>query len=186
MSTGWLLLEGRVLKFWPSQSTGLTNSYLSIISLMLGINMFVCCFTSKQHLRSYQNGYWLMTVCSHGDFIVLTYWDTSHQQALWPDIPVTLFWHWANQSLPYPNNAEHLARKRQVPIWYIIGLTRPWVWTHDLLHARSIQPTCLVESSYKLLRYVVYWKVTRQTSLNRPTMGPTSHGPFTEGVSLRS
>ena len=29
---------------------------------------------------------------------------------------VTLSWHWANQSLSYPNNAEHLARKRQVSI----------------------------------------------------------------------
>ena len=29
---------------------------------------------------------------------------------------VTVSWYWANQSLPYPNNAECLARKRQVSI----------------------------------------------------------------------
>ena len=37
---------------------------------------------------------------------------------------VTLFWNWTNQSLPYPNNAEHQARKPQVPILKS-GLTRP-------------------------------------------------------------
>ena len=33
---------------------------------------------------------------------------------------VTLSWHWANQSFPYPNNAKHLARKRQALInhWF--------------------------------------------------------------------
>ena len=30
---------------------------------------------------------------------------------------VKLPWHWASQSLPYPNNAKDLARKRQVAIW---------------------------------------------------------------------
>ena len=30
-----------------------------------------CCFMSKHHLRSYQDGYQLVTVCIYGDFIVL-------------------------------------------------------------------------------------------------------------------
>ena len=42
---------------------------------------------------------------------------------------VTFSWYWANQSLPYPNNAECLARKRQVSIfkwlvWLEQGLNR--------------------------------------------------------------
>ena len=37
----------------------------------------VCCwsFTSLQHLRSYQEGYQLVTVCTHGEFIVLLHWE---------------------------------------------------------------------------------------------------------------
>ena len=36
---------------------------------MVGLSVFVCCcFTSKQHLRSYQNGYRPVTVRIHGDF----------------------------------------------------------------------------------------------------------------------
>ena len=31
-------------------------------------------------------------------------------------LSVSLSWHWANQSLPYLNNAEHWARKQQVSI----------------------------------------------------------------------
>ena len=31
--------------------------------------------------------------------------------------PDALSWHWANQSLPYPNNAKRLARKWQESIW---------------------------------------------------------------------
>ena len=47
---------------------------------------------------------------------------------------VTLSWHWANQSLPHPNNAEHLARKRQVSILF----DSTGVWTHDRPHARPV------------------------------------------------
>ena len=68
----------------------------------------ICCFTSQQRLRSYQDGHWLVTVCTHGDFIVLPHWHTScHHHDL-------ISWHWANQSLPFPNNDQHLARKQQV------------------------------------------------------------------------
>ena len=51
------------------------------------------------------------------DFIVLPHHPIPHS--------VTLCWHWAYQSLSYPNNVEHLARKWQVSIFYVIGLTQP-------------------------------------------------------------
>ena len=54
----------------------------------------------------------LVTVCTNYDFIVLPHWEMnliSH----W----FTLSWHWANQSLSYPNIAKHLPRKRQVSIF---------------------------------------------------------------------
>ena len=35
---------------------------------------------------------------------------------------VTLSWQWPNQSFPYPNNVDHLARKQQVSILYHIRL----------------------------------------------------------------
>ena len=40
---------------------------------------------------------------------------------------ILLSWHWATQSFPYPNNSEHLAKKWQVSVLWIIGLTRLWV-----------------------------------------------------------
>ena len=36
---------------------------------------FCCSFTPKQHLRSYQNGYQLVPVCTHDSFIVLPHWE---------------------------------------------------------------------------------------------------------------
>ena len=64
---------------------------------------FVCCFTSQQHLR------WLVTVHFHGDFKVLPKWETklpTTKLPPWSNIySVILSWHWANQSLLYPNNA---------------------------------------------------------------------------------
>ena len=36
--------------------------------------------------------------------------------AHWHSHSVILSWHWANESLPYPNNAEYQARKWQVSI----------------------------------------------------------------------
>ena len=71
-------------------------------------------FTSYWHLRSYQDGHWLFIVYTHGEYIVLP---KSKNQAATPMTPsVTLSGHWANQSLPYPKNAEWLARKLKVPI----------------------------------------------------------------------
>ena len=73
----------------------------------------------------YQDGHWLAAVHTNGNFV-----------AWWPGLPtgrpghqhhdlisrsVIFSWHWANQSLPYPNYTKHQARKQQVSI----GLTRP-------------------------------------------------------------
>ena len=73
--------------------------------------LFVCwSFTCRQHLRSYQDEYRLVTdrhtsQCCH--------WE-NRQLAPWPHISVTLSWHWANQALLYLNTIERLARKWQV------------------------------------------------------------------------
>ena len=47
------------------------------------IMLFLCCFTSSQHLKSYGDGYRLVTVHTHGDFIVLPHWET-RPSASWP------------------------------------------------------------------------------------------------------
>ena len=60
--------------------------------------------------------------------VTLQYCPTGKPGHQHPDLisnSVTLSSHWANQSLPYPNNAECLTRKRQVSIFKVIGLTRP-------------------------------------------------------------
>ena len=63
--------------------------------------IFVCvCITSKQHLRLYQDGYRVVTVRIHDDFIVLPHWET-RPPAPWPDI--TLSCHWANSILIMPS-----------------------------------------------------------------------------------
>ena len=77
-------------------------------------------FTSWQHLRSFNDGYRLVTVCTQCDFIVLPHCEPRPPQP-WSH-SVTLCWHWANQSLPHYNNAECLARKQQVSIF------KPLVW----------------------------------------------------------
>ena len=48
-----------------------------------------------------------------------------HQAAGYPH-SVTLSKYWANQSLPYPNNSDRLARKKETSVNFkVIGLTRP-------------------------------------------------------------
>ena len=46
-----------------------------------------------------------MTVHTHCHVIVLLHWET-RLSAPWTH-SLTLSWHWTNQSLPYPNNADH-------------------------------------------------------------------------------
>ena len=122
-------------------------------------------FTSLQHLRSYQDRYWLVTMHTHGvapplksgtmtqyptqshnhdteltsrcSIIVLPYWE--YQTAGTHDSishSVTLSWHWANRYLPYPSNATHQAGKRQVSIFISHWLDWTGNWTPNLLNAR--------------------------------------------------
>ena len=64
--------------------------------------------TSWQQLGSYQDEYQLLTVCTRDNFVVLPHWETRSPA---PYLDILL---WANQSLSYLNNAEHLARKQQI------------------------------------------------------------------------
>ena len=115
---------------------------------------FVCCFTSKQHLGSYQDGYWFVTVCTHGNVIVLPYWDT-RPLAPWPAIPLS---HtiltlrqlvlaecqarsdqditYCHLCLPdYLTAAKHKCpRRRHHRFWPQIGLIRHWQ-VHNKLRA---------------------------------------------------
>ena len=67
-----------------------------------------CCFPSKHHVWSYQHRYWLLSVRTRGDFIVLNHWDTRLPQS-WPNVPhcpdIVL-----SSPCPYPVNAEHQAK----------------------------------------------------------------------------
>ena len=70
-------------------------------------------------------------MCTHDNFIVLPSWETRHLGP-GPDIPlVTLSWHWANESLLYPNNAERMTKKGQAYIFTSLVLvdqgSNPWV-----------------------------------------------------------
>ena len=51
-----------------------------------------CLFASWQHLGSYQSGYWLVTMCTHYDIIVLHRWETMNwypTQSPYPDTDLT-------------------------------------------------------------------------------------------------
>ena len=84
---------------------------------------------SWQHVKSYQDGYRLVTLCTHGDFIC---WHTAKsgcQYQVQISYSVALSSYWANQSLPYPINTECLTRKRKISMIYIsqwFDLTRNW------------------------------------------------------------
>ena len=66
---------------------------------------------------SCQDEYQLVTMHMHSNFMVLPQWETDHDLI---SHSVALCWHWANQSLPYPYNAEHLAWKCQVSIFKLL------------------------------------------------------------------
>ena len=77
---------------------------------------FVCCFRSYQNLWLYQDRYWFVSVRTHRYFIVLPHWETR--------LPAPLSHIWLShiilrrrQSLHYPMNVEHLARRWQVYIF---------------------------------------------------------------------
>ena len=64
--------------------------FIGCISLsclcFLGDMGYCCCFMTKQHLRSYQDQYRLVTVRTYGEFIVLPHLET-RLLAPWLDIP---------------------------------------------------------------------------------------------------
>ena len=71
-------------------------------------------FTSWQHLWSYQDCYQTCDSWQLYSAAPLWYQPAQHHDLI--SHSVTLSWHWANQYLPYPNNAENLAKKRQVGV----------------------------------------------------------------------
>ena len=100
-------------------------------------------FQSWQNLRSYQDrvptcanahAWRLYSAATLGDQTTST---ISHS--------FTLSWHWANQSLSYPNNAERLDRKREVSIfeslaWLKQGLN-PMIYQKQETDNQLIQPS---------------------------------------------
>ena len=118
--------------------------------------VYVCyCITPQEHLRSYQDWYRLVTVHTHGDFIVLPHCET-RPSAQWPDIPLSniiLTFIFPYQSLPYPNNAECQVRKWQVSIlkslvWFEpVRYESPDLPKHDT-DALFIQPSLYASYIY--------------------------------------
>ena len=95
----------------------IADIYIVLKSSVQVLFVLRCSFAFCQHLRSYQDGYRVVTVCTHNIIIVLPKWETMLANTMnLISHSITLSWHLANQSLSYPINAEHLARKRQVSI----------------------------------------------------------------------
>ena len=98
-------------------------------------------FSSWQHLRSYQDGYRLVTMCTYHQ---------CRSPAPWPDIPLSHL----ILCLPYANNAERLARKWQVLIFKsLLWLDKcssscmdlnHWIYHKGEMDAQLIQPSHLV------------------------------------------
>ena len=98
---------------WRDPQSDLPIIYWSQISKG-SINCSGLLFYILATSQSYRDGHQLEVVHASVDFIMLSSvrWGCQHH-ALISHSP-TLSCHWANQSLPYPNNAGSLARKRQV------------------------------------------------------------------------
>ena len=74
------LLWWRHLWSRSSVVSGNTSTWRSRVTLanLEASSIISCCwgFTSWQHLRSHQDGYWFVTMCTHSDFTVLPHWAT--------------------------------------------------------------------------------------------------------------
>ena len=95
-----------------AQATKLWQWRPHYFSLVVRWSMKLC-FTLVGQAR-WGDGYRFVTVCTHGDFIMLPHWNTRLLAPFLLSYSVTLSWHWTNQSLPYYNNAEHQAREWQL------------------------------------------------------------------------
>ena len=79
----------------------------------------------------------LVTVCTHGDLYRAAPLGAQVNRTM--NHSVTLSCHWADQSLPYPNNVKCLARKWQVSIilkslfWFNQG-SKPWSSQSPISH----------------------------------------------------
>ena len=106
---------------------------LNCSSSSFGSKLVCLLFYVLETLRSYQDGYWLVTAHSQWLNSAATLGDRPGGQHY-----DTLSWHRTNESLTYPKNAECLARKRQVSI------IKSLVWLSQLgsnpLDALFIQP----------------------------------------------
>ena len=106
-----------------------------------------------------------VTLCTHGNFIVLPHREPGHQHDDRISHLFILSWRQANQSLPYPNNAEHLARKWQVSNWFD---SNPWgsnPWSAKRkTSGLPIRPPCTI------ILTVLPWKDTGYVRTTLPRM----------------
>ena len=78
-------LEGRQKRCGRSEV--LRSSECIFIYIVLCLKWVVVCWSSRlwQHQTSYQDRYWFATVCTDGDFLVLSHWAL----APWPNFPLS-------------------------------------------------------------------------------------------------
>ena len=87
--------------------------------------------TVKKERRN-QDGYWLVTVRTRGDFIVVPQWEHSRYHPDFISHSVTLFWHWAKQSPSYHVKAICQARM------YTFLIRLSWLGTKLLISRTEI------------------------------------------------
>ena len=108
-------------------------NFVSIVSWLV-----VKSSTSLQYWRSYQDGHWLVTVRTHGDFIVQPHSEI-RPPAPWPNIPLSpIILTWVNLSTPYPINVKHQARSDKYQFyksfsWQLTGNWNPNLLHHDIM-----------------------------------------------------
>ena len=73
---------------WSIDGEHITISPDSQVRLCLFVYLFIClfvhcCFISQENLSSYHNGRPLVTVCSHGNFIVWPHWEATDMLTWW-------------------------------------------------------------------------------------------------------
>ena len=107
-------------------------------------------FTSWQHPRSYQDRYWLVTVCTHGDFIEVLHNET-WPPGLGPDMPLSHYHH----IISYPIVSCHIVMHQsccqlsrcQRPVVHCHAVNHHVVSCHIVIHQSRCQLSCCPLSS---------------------------------------
>ena len=97
---------------WISIITNQIKNFCSLLFYIIETSMVI-----SGRVLTYDNSWLVCSAAALGNAVV--------SAMTWYPAQSHISWHCANHSLPYHNNAEHMARKWQVTISSVNGFTQP-------------------------------------------------------------